>query len=134
LSTKIEFKSGFVVIDSSDKETELKLGEAVLKAVVPQKKVYAGWDISKFLERTKRHETQYGILRLLIEAGTVNRKQMIVAGGFDGPANLAGCRGSMTQNAIACGLPKAWWTDEYKDGTVLTTIKEEIREAIAEVI
>jgi hypothetical protein len=66
------------------------------------------------MQRCKRYESsQLAVLKCLLKNGGKATKDQLIAalGTGKNGTNLAGCRGSMSKNARACGFPRDWWTD-----------------------
>lgn len=73
------------------------------------------WKLSSFVRRSLRHPSQIGLLRALVasENGQLARSEMVKAAGKKNGRELAGCRGSMSKNAIAANLPSDWWKTSW---------------------
>ncbi|MDD2806489.1 MAG: hypothetical protein PHV33_13135 [Elusimicrobiales bacterium] len=134
MSTTLKINGKTVTVDSDDRGLEERLARYAIEMVAgqPGAESGAGWNLARFIRRSGRHDSQKALLRELVEKGTMTRSEMVTAAGKTSGRELAGCRGSMSKNAIASKLPTDWWKDswDHKRNDFVTVLREDVRAAL----
>lgn len=145
-TTRLRFNNDLVEIESDDPAMHrefLRLFAARTphgKSITNSSESKMRENVREFVRLCRRHKTQYGVLQALVRTGSATRDEMIKAGdmnanGKHGPLSLAGCRGSMSKNAIRLNLGKDWWTDSTTpDGKHVTTLDSHVYEQLKDVL
>lgn len=134
MSTTIKTNNNETFIKSDIPGLEERLARYALEIINVGNSTIAtktDWDLSRFIRCSTRYESHVGILRQLIEKGSMTRSEMVSAAGKESGRELAGCRGSMSKNAKASKMPIDWWKDSWdqKKKEYVTELRHDVREA-----
>lgn len=132
MSTTVKVGKSETTIKSDDIALEERLARYAIELTAGRQLLVGGadWQLPKFITRCGRHQSQIGLLRQLVEKGRMTRSEMVKAAGKSSGRELAGCRGSMSKNALASKLPSDWWKDSWdqKSGERITELRSDVRE------
>lgn len=140
MKTKLNLNGKTVTISSDDLGLQERLARYALELAAgvrpdagADEAVEPAWNIKRFVSRSRKHASQYDLLKALVKKGAVAHKEMVkIIVSEKGGKGLAGCRGSMSKNARASGLPENWWERawDYEKGDYVITLNNEVRAAL----
>jgi hypothetical protein len=137
MSTKLNLNGKMVTITSDDLALQERLARyalelaAGLQAAGGRGEVaHTVGNIKRFVSRSRKHTSQYDLLKALVKKGALAHKEMVkIIVSDKGGKGLAGCRGSMSKNARASHLPENWWERawDYEKRDYVITLREDVR-------
>ncbi len=135
MGTTLTINGTVITIESKTPELEERLAKYAMELEVRGRGpavVSADW--KGFIRRSRQHQSQIGLIKALVasETGQLARSEMVKAAGKKSGRELAGCRGSMSKNAIAFNLPSDWWKTSWdsKKNEYAAILRADVREAL----
>lgn len=132
MKTKLNLNGKTVTITSDDPALQERLARYALELAAGGQEEGAGtgWNIKRFVSRSRKHASQYDLLKALVKKGALTHKEMVkIILSEKGGKGLAGCRGSMSKNARSSGLPENWWERawDYEKHDYVITLRKDVR-------